>query len=233
MSQVSHSRFCGNAHEHESHPHSEAEDGQPYSCPGYNRRHEEARARLMSDLLDVNIEMTKQHIPGNVIMTQSAEIQPISEDMLADMLNRQRALQEQSYGFDFNAMSEEERVLFAKDQALALLDEVHEALGEIGWKPWATSRHMNRDAFVSELVDAWHFLMNLLLAARVTPEEFYRKYKAKNIKNALRQYKGYDGVTDKCPSCKRAYDDDAVRCHVVEDNEPPFYWCEVNGEVPA
>lgn len=153
-------------------------------------------------------------------------------DSLVEMMIRQRRLQEDSYGFNFDTMTEEERVLFAKDQILALLDEGHEALAEIGWKPWATSRHMNRDAFVAELVDVWHFLMNLLLSARVTPHEFFSLYVAKNEKNAKRQREGYDGVSSKCPACKRAYDDDAVYCTPAGHEGDPSAWCEKkNGHV--
>lgn len=144
-------------------------------------------------------------------------------DALCQMMDRQNALQRDSFGHDFTTMTEEERVLFARDQILALLDEMHEALAEIGWKPWATSRHMNRDAFVGELVDAWHFLMNLLLSAHVTPEEFFSLYVAKNEKNARRQNDGYDGVSTKCPGCKRAYDDTAVLC------SPSPAYCEKKG----
>lgn len=151
-------------------------------------------------------------------------------DSLVEMMIRQRRLQEDSYGFNFDTMTEEERVLFARDQILALLDEAHEALAEIGWKPWATSRHMNRDAFVSELVDAWHFLMNLLLAAQVKPHEFFSLYIAKNEKNAKRQREGYDGVSTKCPACKRAYDDDAVYCTPAGHEGDPSAWCQMKGE---
>lgn len=152
-------------------------------------------------------------------------------DPLTMMMSRQFTLQVESFGNNFPKMTEEERVLFAKDQILGLLDEAHEALAEIGWKPWATSRYMNRDAFVSELVDVWHFLMNLLLAAEVTPEEFINLYMEKNDKNARRQKDGYDGVSTKCPGCKRAYDDSAVKCTPevsITGNDTPAY-CEKVG----
>lgn len=132
-------------------------------------------------------------------------------DSLTEMMTRQLKFQE-SLGFKVEDMLEEEKVYYAKDQILACLDELHEALAEIGWKPWATSRHFNRDAFVGELIDAWHFLMNLFLVAEVKPHELFSLYVTKNDKNIARQEKGYDGVTDKCPNCKRAYDDDAVNC---------------------
>jgi hypothetical protein len=98
---------------------------------------------------------------------------------------------------------------------LALEDELHEMLGEVGWKPWATSRHFNRQQYLGELVDAFHFLMNLILVARGEEQstkelgaEFSRLYKQKRIVNMRRQEKGYDGVSEKC-SCGRAVEDGA------------------------
>jgi hypothetical protein len=82
----------------------------------------------------------------------------------------------------------------------------------VGWKPWASSKHINRDAFVSELVDTWQFLMNLFQVVDVTPEELGEKLAAKHKVNWQRIAKEYDGVSDKCPECKRAYDDAHVRC---------------------
>lgn len=99
----------------------------------------------------------------------------------------------------------------------ALVDELHELLGEIGWKPWAKSRHINLDAARSEWIDALHFLMNLALVLGMDAEMIRRLYDAKHEKNAKRQAEGYDGVSTKCPVCKRALDDDAVFCSPQEN----------------
>lgn len=101
---------------------------------------------------------------------------------------------------------------YIRTMVLALTDELHEALAETGWKPWATSNHINREGYRGELADAFIFLMNLMLVADITPSELMEVVKAKQIKNHKRQDDGYDGVTTKCPKCKRAYDDDAVGC---------------------
>src|SRR5687768_5592578 len=107
-------------------------------------------------------------------------------DSLTEIDTRQFKIQE-SLGFNPDDMITEEKIYYAKDQTLALLSEVHEALDEIGWKSWATSRHFNRDAFVGELVDALHFLMNLFIIAECPPHEIFSKYIAKNEKNIARQ----------------------------------------------
>lgn len=92
--------------------------------------------------------------------------------------------------------------------ATALASELHEALAEVGWKPWATPRGwLNRDAYIGELVDVGHFLANLLVAVGCTDEEWEERYRAKQVLNLRRQRDGYDGVSTKCPECHRALDD--------------------------
>jgi len=109
------------------------------------------------------------------------------------------------------------KIQFIKDMILALEDELHEAMGEVGWKPWATSRHINHDAYRNELVDALHFFVNLCLVDGMDAQELFDRYVDKNAKNHKRQEDGYDGL-NKCPGCKRALDDEAVKCYrSIED----------------
>jgi hypothetical protein len=131
---------------------------------------------------------------------------------LQDALNAQWNLQVNSFGADPKDLNDEQKLEWIRWNVLALQDELHEALAETGWKPWAKSKHVNRDAYVSELVDAFHFLMNLMLVVDCDADEFLAKYFEKRGINAARQAAGYDGVTGKCPDCKRALDDKAVTC---------------------
>lgn len=94
----------------------------------------------------------------------------------------------------------------------ALTDELHELLGEVGWKPWAKSRHINLEAARGELIDAYHFMANLSLVLGMDANEIMRRYHEKHAKNAKRQEEGYDGVSTKCLGCKRALDDAGVGC---------------------
>jgi len=110
-------------------------------------------------------------------------------------------------GHDLAEYDDETKVAYLKDQILALLDEAHEALGEIGWKPWATSRHINREAFSGELADILCFLVNLALGVGLSPDEFFALHQEKVLRNIARQEANYDGVTGKCPGCGRAIDD--------------------------
>lgn len=127
------------------------------------------------------------------------------------MLRRQDDLQRTVFGFDFDTMDDAARMRYIRDNALALTAELHEALDETGWKPWASSNHLDEKPYVGELVDVFHFLMNLLLVTGRTPsdlaEEFCDRYFAKSQLNAERQEAGYDGVAAKCPNCKRALDE--------------------------
>lgn len=119
----------------------------------------------------------------------------------------QQRLQQEAYGIIFGEMTQVELVEQIKTNVLALTDELHEALAEVGWKPWATSRHINVEALQGELIDAYHFLMNLMLIVNMTDDQVDAMYREKNARNLRRQQDGYDGVAGKCPECFRALDD--------------------------
>lgn len=126
---------------------------------------------------------------------------------LEDMIELQRKLQIDSYKQDPQELKGHDRVEFIRWNMLALEDELHEALGEVGWKPWAKSRHVNEPAFHGEMVDAFHFFMNLMLVTGMTADDLYDGYIEKRKRNAKRQEDGYDGVANKCPTCRRDIDD--------------------------
>lgn len=128
------------------------------------------------------------------------------------ILNSQRDLQKKHFKTDISLLNDEERAQYIRDMSLALTDELHEALNETGWKPWATSRHFNREAFIGEMIDVLHFWCNLILLANVNERDIVEAYCLKAEKNAKRQMAGYDGVAGKCQSCNRAFDDAAVLC---------------------
>lgn len=158
--------------------------------------------------------------------------QAVENFNLADAMYRQEYLQTFVYGNGVSPrdFSDEGKIEFIKTNVLALTDELHEALNEVGWKPWASSRHINRDAFKGELVDALHFFMNLCIAAGIDAPELLEGYVSKSAKNVKRQKDGYDGVSEKCPGCKRALDDDAVTCAKVKKmvGRQLYYtfWCD-------
>lgn len=144
-------------------------------------------------------------------------------DKLTEMLRAQLELQRQSFDVDPTTLEGEERAEFIRWNVLALEDELHEALNEVGWKPWASDRSIDRDLFLKEMVDAWHFFMNLLLVGSSTEpdllaEIFTSMYQEKRQVNADRQAAGYTG-TDKCPQCGR----DRATTQIVIYAEPRPY----------
>lgn len=132
-------------------------------------------------------------------------------DRLEWMFNAQRALQEDYLNVNLRDQSDEERITHIKENAFALIAELYEAINEIGWKSWATSRHINRNQFVAELVDVWHFLMNLMLHVGIDADEFMKLYQAKNEINVQRHTDGYDGLSGKCSYCHRDLLDADIR----------------------
>lgn len=137
-------------------------------------------------------------------------------DTFARMLALQEQLQRESFGYNFETMTAEQRIQYIKDMKLALEAELQEALDETGWKPWATRKFINRDAYFGELVDVLHFLMNMFLVLGDNTgdlaDEIFTKYCLKNHINERRQREGYDGISTKCGGCGRALDDPAVSC---------------------
>jgi hypothetical protein len=129
------------------------------------------------------------------------------------MLTRQWRLQVGSFKRDPITMIGAERAAYVTINHTALIKELGEALDEIHWKDWEDNDYLNREQYVKELVDALHFLMNLLLIAVHRNEvgtgsisdlasEIYSRYFDKAAVNAKRQEEGYDGVSTKC-SCGR------------------------------
>jgi hypothetical protein len=132
-----------------------------------------------------------------------------------------RTLQEEYFNRRFPIDDPDEFADYVTMNHSALVIELSEFMQEVGWKDWATPRGwVNRDAAVKELVDAAHFLANLLCALEVTDEEWERHYRDKQEVNRNRQRTGYDGVTGKCPTCRRSYDDN-IPCRPGSGGDDP------------
>lgn len=111
----------------------------------------------------------------------------------------------------------------------ALLHEMVEMESETGWKPWAKGRFVNLEAARGEWIDMLHFMLNgALLLGLDNADDILDRYLRKHQKNTKRQEDGYDGVSTKCPGCKRALDDEAVECRIVDANTlRTQYWCDI------
>lgn len=127
--------------------------------------------------------------------------------MLADQAEAQKTI-----GNDHTAMTPDQWADHMRTMAFSVCDEVHEAMAEVGWKPWATSRHINSEEFMGEMTDAWLFFMNMMIAGGMTAEDLIARTAKKQNNLLNRIASGYDGRTTKCGRCKRAYDNEGVKC---------------------
>ena len=133
---------------------------------------------------------------------------------LHNAFERQADLQRALNNHPEDKVDPEELIQFIKDMVYALEDELHELTAEIGWKPWATSRHVNREGVKSELVDAFQFFMNLCFSVGLSADELLIRHSNKLEVNYKRIQDGYDGVSTKCRWCGRALDDKYVSCEL-------------------
>jgi hypothetical protein len=137
-------------------------------------------------------------------------------DRLEQMIAAQQGFQAK-LGHKFAAMTPEERIMYMKEMYIAAIAELGEALDETSWKPWAHGYRFNSAGVVSELSDAWQFMANMWFVAMPTgspadiAEGMYHTLMNKLEVNHTRADNGYDN-TDKCPACRRAYDDTHVTC---------------------
>ena len=161
------------------------------------------------------------------------------EDRLGLMLGMQLELQQQHMkDGDPQTLTGDEMAEFMTWNFAACVKELSEATDEVGWKPWThgpNNRYINQPQFNKEMVDAFHFFMNMLLVANPgkTPaqiaDEFCRAYLAKNAINAQRQAEKYDGVTTKCPNCKRELSEvDQLQITTMKIGSTMYTFCTVN-----
>lgn len=162
-----------------------------------------------------------------------------SDDMLREIMTVQAAFQDVTPGgvVDLKLSDPETTARMIREQTLACVAELMEAMEETGWKPWATSRHVNVEAFRSELVDAFRFWLNLVHISGMSAEGLFQKFMQSHTKTAQRVAapEGYTGL-NKCPRCKAAYDDCSTQCQPGLDSWPslcaksPPEWINASGE---
>ena len=94
----------------------------------------------------------------------------------------QRQLQH-PMGFDDSAI---------KENILALIVEATELLNEVNWKPWKqTRKKLDREKAIEELVDIFHFYVNIMNELNISEEEFDKHWLATNQKIRERIKDGY------------------------------------------
>ena len=73
----------------------------------------------------------------------------------------------------------------------ALIHEVVELQMHTNWKWWKKPEEMDMDAAREELVDIWHFLIQVSIEMGMNPNDILREYVRKNKINHKRQEDGY------------------------------------------
>ena len=80
---------------------------------------------------------------------------------------------------------------YKEKMTVALGSEVFEILNELPWKPWKKQQKFDKKRFSEEIIDAWHFLINLSLSAGMTADSLHAHFFKKHKINKLRQKNGY------------------------------------------
>ena len=77
---------------------------------------------------------------------------------------------------------------------IGIITEACEALETLDWKPWKKNTGVDiraSDNFKKEIIDLWHFVINLTLTSGMDVEEVVRRFKEKNKINIKRQEDKY------------------------------------------
>jgi len=106
-------------------------------------------------------------------------------------VNFQKLLNNPIPNFDGILFVKDINIDLIKNQILALVDESMEALREIPWKPWKVNLNIDLEKYRMELIDIFHFLINLFIFAGMSPIMIFKMFVKKNEINVQRQKDGY------------------------------------------
>jgi dimeric dUTPase (all-alpha-NTP-PPase superfamily) len=118
-------------------------------------------------------------------------------DKLDSMFEIQNNLQDRLGTFDkIKNLSDQQE--FINQMILAIHEEATEIIKKTPYKNpqyvkfgWKKTQKMDLAMYKMEIIDLWHFVMNLCLVVGMGPEEFYRVYCDKNKENHDRQDNSY------------------------------------------
>lgn len=79
---------------------------------------------------------------------------------------------------------------YKKEMALALMIEIGEFMNTVDWKSWKHNHIENEDKIKEELIDVWHFLINITLPW-MSVNELYKRFNKKHNINNERQKNDY------------------------------------------
>jgi dimeric dUTPase (all-alpha-NTP-PPase superfamily) len=73
----------------------------------------------------------------------------------------------------------------------ALVHEAIELQRETNWKWWKKESTVNMEKIQEEIIDIWHFLIQISIESGMDSKKMIEKYMEKNEENLKRQIKGY------------------------------------------
>lgn len=73
----------------------------------------------------------------------------------------------------------------------ALIHEVIELQRETNWKWWKHESSISLENCQQELIDIWHFIIQLSIELKINPATLVEKYASKHSENIRRQKRGY------------------------------------------
>lgn len=121
----------------------------------------------------------------------------INENKLKKMFEIQNNTQQFLGNWD-KIKNESDKQQYINQMLLACYEEVTEIMRETAYKNpnivkfgWKKKQEWNLDNYKDEIIDLFHFLMNLSLVVGMNDEEFFDRYIKKNKKNIERQKNGY------------------------------------------
>ena len=118
-------------------------------------------------------------------------------DKLKYMLEKQRELQNK-LGIYEKIENEGDKQQYINQMILAIQEEAIEIMRETAYKNpeyvkfgWKKGQKSNPELFKEEIVDLWHFLMNLIIISGMDTDEFFQRYLNKNDLNHKRKEERY------------------------------------------
>jgi hypothetical protein len=136
-----------------------------------------------------------------------------SSTHLADIMEHQKRMQEETYGIKFEEMSIRDVMNFWHVNTHAVIDEIHEMTDALGgikdgsgnavWKYWKKDHKKYETMKISDLsendrkelfmewIDILHFFINYAASIGLDAKTVYNYYFAKAEENKQRQQRGY------------------------------------------
>lgn len=74
---------------------------------------------------------------------------------------------------------------------IGCIAELNEMLENTPWKPWKKRSKLNKFELTEEVIDLWHFVINITMICGITPGMLFLMFEAKNNTNNKRQENGY------------------------------------------